>query len=60
MPKNRTTRKLYLCLGFSVLMFNEKADKILQAVDEIARDPFPRGAHYNVDETTARFALSDT
>ena len=47
-------------LGFSVLMSNEKVDKIIQAVDEIARDPFPRGAHYNVDETTARFALSDT
>ncbi len=46
-------------LGFSVLMSNEKADKIIQAVDGIARDLFPRGAHYNVDETTARFALSD-
>jgi selenocysteine lyase/cysteine desulfurase len=46
-------------LGFSVLMSNEKADKIIQAVDAVARDPYPETAHYTVDETTARFALSD-
>ncbi len=47
-------------LGFSVLMSNAKADKIIQAVDGIARDPFPSSAHYNVNEKTARFALTDT
>jgi selenocysteine lyase/cysteine desulfurase len=46
-------------LGFSVLMSDEKADKIIRAVDAVARDPYPETAHYTVDETTARFALSD-
>jgi selenocysteine lyase/cysteine desulfurase len=47
-------------LGFSVLMSNEKADKIIQAVDAIARDPYPKSAQYCVDETTARFSLEAT
>ena len=47
-------------LGFSVLMSNEKADKIIQAVDAIARDPYPKSAQYCVDKTTASFSLEAT
>jgi selenocysteine lyase/cysteine desulfurase len=47
-------------LGFSVLMSNEKADKIIQAVDAIARDPYPKSAQYCIDKTTASFSLEAT
>lgn len=47
-------------LGFSVLMSNEKADKIIQTVDAIARDPYPKSAQYCVDKTTASFSLEAT
>lgn len=42
-------------LNFSVLMTEEKADKIIAAVDELARNPYPVADTYACDETTARF-----
>ncbi|MES0879472.1 aminotransferase class V-fold PLP-dependent enzyme [Roseibium sp. SCP14] len=42
-------------LNFSVLMTEEKADKIVKAVDELARAPYPLADHYACDESTARF-----
>jgi selenocysteine lyase/cysteine desulfurase len=42
-------------LNFSVLLTEEKADKIIAAVDELARTPYPMAASYMCDETTARF-----
>jgi len=42
-------------LGFSVLMSDEKADRIIDAVDEIARNPQRHVTGYLVDESTARF-----
>lgn len=44
-------------LGFSVLMTEEKADRILEAVNAIAHAPFSKRAQYQVDESTARFSL---
>ncbi|MES0808147.1 aminotransferase class V-fold PLP-dependent enzyme [Roseibium sp. SCPC15] len=47
-------------LNFSVLMTEEKADKIIRAVDELARTPYPLADHYACDESTARFkAIQD-
>ncbi|MEP3430250.1 MAG: aminotransferase class V-fold PLP-dependent enzyme [Roseibium sp.] len=42
-------------LNFSVLLTEEKADKIIAAVDELARKTYPVADHYACDETTARF-----
>ncbi|MEP2707339.1 MAG: aminotransferase class V-fold PLP-dependent enzyme [Roseibium sp.] len=42
-------------LNFSVLLTEEKANKIIAAVDELARKPYPVADHYACDETTARF-----
>lgn len=42
-------------LGFSVLMSDEKADRIINAVAEIARNPQQYISGYLVDENTARF-----
>lgn len=42
-------------LNFSVLLTAEKADKIIAAVDELARSPYPLADCYACDETTARF-----
>ncbi len=42
-------------LGFSVLMSDEKADKIIDAVDHIARNPQAYVSSYLVDSSTARF-----
>lgn len=47
-------------LGFSVLMSDEKADKIIRAVNAVARDPYPGFAQYCVDESTARFSREAT
>ncbi|MEM9631981.1 MAG: aminotransferase class V-fold PLP-dependent enzyme [Pseudomonadota bacterium] len=47
-------------LNFSVLMTEEKADKIIKAVDELSRAPYPLADHYACDESTARFkAIQD-
>ncbi len=42
-------------LNFSVLMTSEKADRIVAAVDDLARNPYPAADHYACDEKTARF-----
>ncbi|MCV0427370.1 MAG: aminotransferase class V-fold PLP-dependent enzyme [Roseibium sp.] len=42
-------------LNFSVLMSAEKVDRIIAAVDELARTPYPLADQYACDETTARF-----
>lgn len=42
-------------LNFSVLMDDEKAGRIIAAVDELARAPYPTADHYTVDPATARF-----
>ena len=42
-------------LNFSVLMSAEKVDKIIAAVDELARAPYPLADQYDCDESTARF-----
>jgi selenocysteine lyase/cysteine desulfurase len=42
-------------LNFSVLLTEEKADKIIHAVDELARHPYPFADQYSCDESTARF-----
>jgi selenocysteine lyase/cysteine desulfurase len=42
-------------LNFSVLLTEEKADKIIQAVDDLARNPYPFADLYSCDESTARF-----
>jgi len=42
-------------LNFSVLMTEDKADRIIAAVDELARNPYPAADRYACDETTARF-----
>ncbi|MEP3049514.1 MAG: aminotransferase class V-fold PLP-dependent enzyme [Roseibium sp.] len=42
-------------LNFSVLLTEEKADKIIAAVDDLARKPYPVADHYTCNETTARF-----
>jgi selenocysteine lyase/cysteine desulfurase len=46
-------------LNFSVLLTEEKADMIIQAVDSLARDPYPAAGSYTCDETTARFKAAD-
>lgn len=47
-------------LNFSVLLTEEKADRIIQAVDDLARNPYPFADLYSCDEATARFkAISD-
>jgi hypothetical protein len=43
-------------LGFSALMSDGKADKIIAAVEKIASTPPEVLASYLVDESTARFA----
>ena len=43
-------------LGFSVLMTDAKADRIIEAVDAVARAPYSERARYQVDESTARFS----
>ncbi|GBQ69313.1 NifS-like protein [Ameyamaea chiangmaiensis NBRC 103196] len=47
-------------LNFSVLADDGKADKIIAAVDELARDPHPVASHYVCDRTTARFRVAET
>ncbi|WP_428642686.1 aminotransferase class V-fold PLP-dependent enzyme [Roseibium sp.] len=42
-------------LNFSVLMTSEKADRIIAAVDDLARNPYPAADYYACDEKTARF-----
>lgn len=42
-------------LNLSVLLNDEKADRIIGAVDNLARAPYPRVSHYLCDEATARF-----
>ncbi len=46
-------------LNFSVLMTEEKMDKIVGAVDELARTPYPLANNYTCDEATARFRAED-
>ncbi|MBO6895553.1 MAG: aminotransferase class V-fold PLP-dependent enzyme [Roseibium sp.] len=47
-------------LNFSVLLTEAKADRIIHAVDDLARNPYPFADLYSCDETTARFkAISD-
>ncbi|QDG78256.1 aminotransferase class V-fold PLP-dependent enzyme [Labrenzia sp. PHM005] len=46
-------------LNFSVLLTEEKADKIIAAVDELARNPYPVANGYTCDETTARFKATE-
>ena len=43
-------------LGFSVLMSDEKADRIIRAVDAVARNPYPDSTTYRVNENTAKFS----
>ena len=42
-------------LNFSVLLTAEKADRIIAAVDELARAPYPLADWYECDQETARF-----
>ncbi|WP_417693166.1 aminotransferase class V-fold PLP-dependent enzyme [Roseibium sp.] len=42
-------------LNLSVLMSDAKADKVITAVAELARAPYPACLSYVVDESTARF-----
>jgi selenocysteine lyase/cysteine desulfurase len=42
-------------LNFSVLLTNEKADRIIEAVDALARNPYPMIDAYRLDAATARF-----
>lgn len=43
-------------LNFSVLLDDAKATRIITAVDELARNPYPMMARYTCDPATARFA----
>ncbi|NVN42617.1 aminotransferase class V-fold PLP-dependent enzyme [Asaia siamensis] len=46
-------------LNFSVLMSDEKVDRVINAVTTLARQPYPMADFYRCDEQTARFeALS--
>jgi len=46
-------------LNFSVLMSDEKVDRVIDAVATLARQPYPMADFYRCDEQTARFeALS--
>lgn len=42
-------------LNFSVLLTEEKGDRIIAAVDELARAPYPLAEQYICDESKARF-----
>lgn len=44
-------------LNFSVLMEDAKADRIIAAVDELARMPHPMQDAYHADTSTARFSV---
>lgn len=46
-------------LNFSVLLTEEKLEKIIQAVDELARNPYPMAKSYTCDEATARFKVNE-
>lgn len=43
-------------LNFSVLLTNDKADRIIDAVDTLARNPYPMVDAYRCDDATARFS----
>lgn len=43
-------------LNFSCLLSNEKADRIIDAVDSLARNPYPMVDAYRCDDATARFS----
>jgi selenocysteine lyase/cysteine desulfurase len=45
-------------LTFSVLMSDAKADRIIEAVDQLANNPGQYNDAYQVDELTARFSLA--
>ncbi|MET1414907.1 aminotransferase class V-fold PLP-dependent enzyme [Roseibium sp. HPY-6] len=45
-------------LNFSVLLTEEKAGKIIAAVDELARNPYPLADGYACDKETARFSVA--
>ncbi len=45
----------WIRLNFSALMSAEKVETVLQAVDDLARNPYPMCEAYHCDETTARF-----
>ncbi|WFE74791.1 aminotransferase class V-fold PLP-dependent enzyme [Roseinatronobacter sp. S2] len=47
-------------LNFSVLLDDAKADLIIRAVDELARNPHPMADAYAADFATARFAPTDS
>lgn len=47
-------------LGFSVLMSEEKVNKIIHAVDALTRNPHVYCDAYNVDEGTARFVRQNS
>ncbi|NHN83407.1 aminotransferase class V-fold PLP-dependent enzyme [Acetobacter musti] len=47
-------------LSLSVLLSDEKAAKIIGAVDDLARNPYPMVTRYLCDETTARFRMQET
>lgn len=42
-------------LNLSVLLSDEKADRLIRAVDELAGDPYPMVDFYRCDTATARF-----
>ncbi|MDO9526014.1 MAG: aminotransferase class V-fold PLP-dependent enzyme [Gemmobacter sp.] len=43
-------------LNFSVLLDDTKADRLIQAVDELARNPCQKAALYDVDQASARYS----
>lgn len=47
-------------LNFSVLLDDAKADLIIRAVDELARNPHPMADAYAADFATARFTPTDS
>lgn len=47
-------------LNFSVLLTAEKVDRIISAVDELARSPYPLADWYECDQETARFKATRT
>ncbi|WP_408740437.1 aminotransferase class V-fold PLP-dependent enzyme [Acetobacter oeni] len=46
-------------LNLSVLLSDGKAGKIINAVDELARAPYPIASRYVCDEATARFRVAE-
>lgn len=46
-------------LNFSVLLSDAKADQIIRAVDELARNPYPLADRYLCDQSTARFRVDE-